>query len=58
VNGLNAISWEQKFKLDLEYVEKQSFILDLNILLMTFLNVIQSKGISSDRHLTMEEFKG
>jgi len=58
VNGRNAISWEQKFKLDVEYVEKQSFTLDLKILWMTFLNVIQRKGISADGHVTMEEFKG
>jgi lipopolysaccharide/colanic/teichoic acid biosynthesis glycosyltransferase len=58
VNGRNAISWEQKFKLDVEYVEKQSFLLDLKILWLTFLNVIQKKGISADGHVTMEEFKG
>jgi lipopolysaccharide/colanic/teichoic acid biosynthesis glycosyltransferase len=58
VNGRNAISWEQKFKLDVEYVEKQSYILDLKILWLTFLNVIQRKGISADGHVTMEEFKG
>jgi len=58
VNGRNAISWEQKFKLDVDYVEKQSFTLDLEILWMTFLNVIQRKGISADGHVTMEEFKG
>jgi undecaprenyl phosphate N,N'-diacetylbacillosamine 1-phosphate transferase len=58
VNGRNAISWEQKFKFDVEYVEKQSFALDLKILWMTFLNVIQRKGISADGHVTMEEFRG
>lgn len=58
VNGRNAISWEQKFKYDVEYVEKQSFILDIKILWLTFLNVIQRKGISADGHVTMEEFKG
>jgi len=58
VNGRNAISWEQKFKLDVEYVEKQSFLFDLKILWLTFLNVIQRKGISADGHVTMEEFKG
>ncbi len=58
VNGRNAISWEQKFKLDVEYVEKQSFVLDLKILWLTFLNVIQRKGISADGNVTMEEFKG
>ena len=57
VNGRNAISWEQKFKLDVEYVEKQSFALDIKILWMTFLNVIQRKGIIADEHVTMEEFK-
>lgn len=58
VNGRNAISWEQKFKYDVEYVNKQSFALDIKILWMTFINVIQRKGISADGHVTMEEFKG
>jgi lipopolysaccharide/colanic/teichoic acid biosynthesis glycosyltransferase len=58
VNGRNAISWEQKFKYDLEYVDNQTLTLDLKILWLTFLNVIQRKGISSDGHATMEEFKG
>jgi lipopolysaccharide/colanic/teichoic acid biosynthesis glycosyltransferase len=58
VNGRNAISWEQKFLYDLEYVNKQSFLLDLKILWMTFINVMQRKGISADSHVTMEEFKG
>jgi lipopolysaccharide/colanic/teichoic acid biosynthesis glycosyltransferase len=58
VNGRNAISWEEKFRLDVEYVDKQSFWLDCNILWMTFLNVIQRKGISADGHVTMGEFKG
>lgn len=58
VNGRNTISWEEKFVYDTEYVEKQSFILDLKILWMTFLNVVRRKGISADGHATMEEFKG
>jgi lipopolysaccharide/colanic/teichoic acid biosynthesis glycosyltransferase len=58
VNGRNAISWEQKFKYDVEYVEKQSLLLDIKILWMTFINVLQRKGISADGHVTMEEFKG
>ena len=57
VNGRNALSWEEKFKLDVEYVEKVSFSLDLKILWMTFLNVVQRKGISADGHATMEEFR-
>jgi undecaprenyl phosphate N,N'-diacetylbacillosamine 1-phosphate transferase len=56
VNGRNAISWEEKFKLDVEYVEKQSFLLDIKILWMTFINVLQRKGISADGHVTMKEF--
>ncbi len=58
INGRNAISWEQKFKYDVEYVEKQSFLLDMKILCMTFINVLQRKGISADGHVTMEEFNG
>ena len=58
VNGRNALSWEEKFKLDVEYVEKVSFSLDLKILWMTLLNVVQKKGISADGHATMEEFRG
>ena len=58
VNGRNAISWEEKFRLDVEYVDKQSFCLDCKILWMTCLNVIQRKGISADGHVTMGEFMG
>ena len=58
VNGRNAISWEEKFRFDVEYVDKQSFWLDCKILWMTFLNVIQRKGISADGHATMCEFRG
>ena len=58
VNGRNAISWEEKFKLDVEYVEKQSFLLEIRILLKTFINVINRKGISADGNATMEEFLG
>jgi lipopolysaccharide/colanic/teichoic acid biosynthesis glycosyltransferase len=58
VNGRNALSWEDKFKLDVEYVEKVSFLLDIKILWFTFLNLFQRKGISADGHATMEEFKG
>lgn len=58
VNGRNAITWEYKFRLDVEYVNKQSFCLDCKILWMTFLNVVQRKGISADGHATMEAFRG
>ena len=58
VNGRNAISWEEKFRLDVEYVDRISFWLDLKILIMTAINVLKRKGISADGHATMEEFKG
>lgn len=58
VNGRNAISWDQKFVYDVEYVNMQTLHLDIKILWMTFINVLQRKGISADGHVTMEEFKG
>ncbi|MCZ2490072.1 sugar transferase [Aquirufa antheringensis] len=58
VNGRNALRWEEKFKLDVEYVEKVSFLLDMKILWLTLFNVFQRKGISADGHATMEEFRG
>jgi lipopolysaccharide/colanic/teichoic acid biosynthesis glycosyltransferase len=58
VNGRNSISWEEKFRLDVEYVEKISFGFDCKILWMTILKVVQRKGISAYSHVTMEEFKG
>lgn len=58
VNGRNSISWEDKFRYDIEYVENQSFIFDIKILLVTFFNVIQRKGISADGHATIDEFRG
>lgn len=58
VNGRNAISWEEKFRYDVEYVDRLSFWLDLKILMMTAVNVIKRKEISADGHATMEEFKG
>ncbi len=58
VNGRNAITWDQKFEYDLEYVEKQSFMLDCQILLKTLLNVIRRKDINSKDHATMGEFLG
>ena len=58
VNGRNAISWEEKFKLDVWYVDHVSFLLDIKILLKTVYNVIKREGISSDTSATMEAFKG
>ncbi|WP_301835959.1 sugar transferase [Pseudidiomarina terrestris] len=58
VNGRNAISWEEKFKLDVWYVDNQSLWLDIKILLMTVKKVFAREGISADGHVTTEKFKG
>lgn len=58
VQGRNAISWEEKFKLDIWYVEHQSFMLDLKILLLTVGKVLRSEGVSHGNHVTMEKFSG
>jgi len=58
VNGRNAISWEDKFRLDVQYVDNQSFFLDLKILWLTVFNVLRRKDINSNNHATMDEFKG
>ena len=58
VNGRNAISWDEKFDLDVWYVDNQSTLLDIKILYMTIIKVITRSGISQDRQATMEKFKG
>jgi lipopolysaccharide/colanic/teichoic acid biosynthesis glycosyltransferase len=58
VNGRNAISWEEKFDLDLYYVNNQSFFLDLLILWKTFIKVIARKDINANDNTTMPEFMG
>ncbi|ULL13911.1 sugar transferase [Paenibacillus sp. H1-7] len=58
VNGRNEISWEEKFKLDVWYVDNQSFLLDLKILALTFVKVIKTEGVSHQNHVTMERFSG
>ena len=58
VNGRNAISWDDKFKLDVWYVDNQSFWLDIKILLLTVKKVFVREGISADGHVTIEPFKG
>ena len=58
VNGRNAISWEEKFKLDVWYVDNQSFWLDLKIIWLTFIKVLKREGISQEGQATMEKFKG
>ncbi|MYL69903.1 sugar transferase [Halobacillus litoralis] len=58
INGRNAISWEEKFKLDVWYVNNQTLFLDFKILFITFFKVIKREGIHQDSHATMEKFKG
>lgn len=58
VNGRNAISWEDKFKLDLWYVDNKGVWLDLKILFLTIKKVLVREGISANDHVTIEPFKG
>ncbi len=58
VNGRNAISWPQKFALDVEYVERQSFWFDVTILLLTVKKVFQRANINAEGSATIEPFKG
>lgn len=58
VSGRNAISWEDKFKLDVWYVDNQSFWLDVKILLLTVKKVFLSEGISAEGEVTMSKFTG
>ena len=58
VNGRNAITWEDKFKLDVWYVDNQSLWLDIKILCMTTIKVFKREGVSQKGHVTSEEFKG
>ena len=57
-NGRNAISWDEKFKLDIEYVDNISFSFDVKIIFDTVKAVFKRDGISSDTSVTMEEFMG
>jgi sugar transferase EpsL len=58
VNGRNALTWDERFKLDVWYVDNQSFILDMKILCLTLLRVVQGNDVSHAGHVTMEKFKG
>lgn len=57
-NGRNAISWEEKFDLDIYYADHISFLLDIKIILKTVKTVLFREGISSETSVTMEEFRG
>jgi sugar transferase EpsL len=58
VNGRNALTWQEKFKLDVWYVDHKSFRLDLKILLLTIWKILKCDGISHPGHVTMERFMG
>jgi lipopolysaccharide/colanic/teichoic acid biosynthesis glycosyltransferase len=58
VNGRNAIGWDDKFKLDVWYVDNRSFWLDIKILFLTIKRVISRDGVSQSGHVTIEKFRG
>ena len=58
INGRNATSWEERFRLDVWYVDNRSFKLDLKILLATFAKVARSEGIAAEGAATMPPFTG
>ncbi|MGC6769609.1 sugar transferase [Enterococcus sp. LJL51] len=58
VNGRNAISWEEKFKLDVHYVRHVTFSEDIKIILLTIKKVIKKEDINASDHVTIEKFKG
>lgn len=58
INGRNAISWEEKFKLDVWYVENRTALLDLKIMFLTLKKILSREGISADGEATIAKFKG
>ena len=58
VNGRNLISWKEKFRFDVEYVKRKSFLLDLKILIITIWKVFLRKGITPNNEAIMEAFTG
>ncbi|MCC3375555.1 sugar transferase [Cohnella sp. REN36] len=58
VNGRNAVSWEEKFRLDVDYVDKQSWRLDFKILSLTVLKVVRREGIAQEGQATVSKFTG
>lgn len=58
INGRNNITWKQKFEYDVWYVDNQSFMLDMKILLKTFVHFFNPNGVSQDGHATVEKFNG
>jgi lipopolysaccharide/colanic/teichoic acid biosynthesis glycosyltransferase len=58
VNGRNALSWEEKFALDIWYVDNRTMLLDIKILLLTVIKVLKKEDISHQGQATMEKFTG
>lgn len=58
VNGRNNLNWDDKFKMDVEYVDNMNLLLDIKILFLTIFKVLKRDGISKDGHATMDKFKG
>jgi sugar transferase EpsL len=58
VNGRNALSWDEKFTMDVWYVDNRSLWLDMKIILKTFAKVFKGEGIAQEGHVTMEPFRG
>lgn len=58
INGRNSITWEEKFDLDIEYVENISFIFDLKIMFLTVKKIVKRDGINYSDTVTMEKFRG
>ncbi len=58
INGRNLLAWDEKFKMDIWYVENQSFFLDMRILLLTLRSVLNREGINAEGNITMPPFNG
>ena len=58
VNGRNSLSWEEKFALDVWYVDNRNLLLDLKIMLLTVLTIARREGISADNHVSAAKFQG
>ncbi|WHY76631.1 sugar transferase [Neobacillus sp. WH10] len=58
INGRNLIDWEEKFKLDIWYVQNQSLLLDFKILALTIKKVLKKEGVSAKNHYSMDRYKG
>lgn len=58
VNGRNNLNWDDKFKMDVEYVDNVNLLLDIKILFLTIFKVLKRDGISKDGHVTIDKFKG